>query len=64
MKNFAKLIKLTLIATTLVTMFSCSDDDTIVTPINNSIVGVTSRNSQFSTLVTALDKAGLVQTLD
>ncbi|NHN26850.1 fasciclin domain-containing protein [Flavobacterium jejuense] len=64
MKNFAKLIKLTLIATTFVTMFSCSDDDTVVTPVNNSIAAVTSRSPQFTTLVSALDKAGLVQTLD
>jgi uncharacterized surface protein with fasciclin (FAS1) repeats len=63
MKNFAKLIKLTLIATTFVTMFSCSDDDN-VEPINNSIAGVASRAPQFTTLVAALDKAGLVQTLD
>lgn len=63
MKNFAKLIKLTLIATTFVTMFSCSDDDN-VEPINNSIAGVASRAPQFTTLVTALNKAGLVQTLD
>ena len=64
MKNFAKLIKLTLIATTFVTMFSCSDDDTVVTPENNSIAAVASRAPQFTTLVSALDKAGLVQTLD
>ncbi len=64
MKNFAKLIKLTLIATTFVTMFSCSDDDTVVTPVNNSIAAVASRAPQFTTLVSALDKAGLVQTLD
>ena len=65
MKNFAKLIKLTLIATTFVTMFSCSDDDDpVVTPPNNSIAAVASRAPQFTSLVAALDKAGLVQTLD
>ncbi|WP_130733626.1 fasciclin domain-containing protein [Flavobacterium sp. J27] len=64
MKNFAKLIKLTLIATTFLTMFSCTDDDTVVTPVNNSIAAVASRSPQFTNLVAALDKAGLVQTLD
>lgn len=65
MKNFAKLIKLTLIATTFVTMFSCSDDDgPVVTPPNNSIAAVASRAPQFTSLVAALDKAGLAQTLD
>lgn len=63
MKNFAKLIKLTLIATLFVSLFSCSDDDTIE-PVNNSIAAVASRAPQFTTLVAALDRAGLVQTLD
>ena len=63
MKNFAKLIKLTLMATLFVSLFSCSDDDT-VEPVNNSIGAVASRAPQFSSLVAALDRAGLVQTLD
>lgn len=63
MKNFAKLIKLTLIAITFIMMFSCSDDD-IVTPVRNSISAITSKNPQFSTLIEALDKTGLTQTLD
>lgn len=63
MKNFAKLIKLTLMATLFVSLFSCSDDDT-VEPVNNSIAAIASRAPQFTTLVSALDKAGLVQTLD
>lgn len=64
MKNYAKLIKLTLIATLFVSMFSCSDDDDLIVPVNNSIAAVASRSPQFTTLVAALDKAGLVQTLD
>lgn len=63
MKNFAKLIKLTLMATLFVSLFSCSDDDTIE-PVNNSIAAVASRAPQFTTLVSALDRAGLVQILD
>ena len=64
MKKYAKLIKLTLIATLFVSMFSCSDDDTVEIPINYSVSAVASRAPQFTTLVAALDKAGLVQTLD
>lgn len=64
MKNFAKLIKLTLVATLFVSLFSCSDDDTTVEPVNNSIAAIASRAPQFTSLVTALDRAGLVQILD
>lgn len=66
MKNIAKLIKLTLFATITVTMFSCSnDDDTpIIIPENNSIAAIASRAPQFTTLVNALERANLVETLD
>lgn len=66
MKNIAKLIKLTLFATITVTMFSCSnDDDTpIIVPENNSIAAIASRAPQFTTLVSALERANLVETLD
>lgn len=65
MKNIAKLIKLTLIITTTVLMFSCSNDDDNSNPVivDNSIAGIASRTPEFSSLVAALDKAGLVQTL-
>jgi uncharacterized surface protein with fasciclin (FAS1) repeats len=63
MKNFAKLIKLTLLVATSTVMFSCSDDDN-VTPESNTIAAIASRNPNFTTLVAALDRAGLVQTLD
>jgi uncharacterized surface protein with fasciclin (FAS1) repeats len=66
MKNIAKLIKLTLIITTSVMMFSCSNDDddlVVATPVDNSIAGIASRTPEFSSLVAALAKADLVQTL-
>lgn len=64
MKNIAKLIKLTLFITTTVMMFSCSDDDNLnPTTEDNTIAGIASRTPEFSTLVTALSKADLVQTL-
>ena len=63
MKNFAKLIKLTLLVATSTVMFSCSDDDNVA-PESNTIAAIASRNPNFSTLVSALDRAGLVQTLD
>jgi len=63
MKNFAKLIKLTLLATTSTVMFSCSDDDN-VKPESNTISAIASRNPNLTTLVAALDRADLVQTLD
>lgn len=65
MKNYAKLIKLTLIVLTSTIMFSCSDDDDNATPAqNNSIAAIAAGNPNFSTLVAALDRADLVQTLD
>lgn len=65
MKNFAKLIKLTLIVVTSTVMFSCSsdDDNSTPTPQDNSIAGIASRTPEFSSLVAALTKADLVQTL-
>ena len=65
MKNIAKLIKLTLIITTSVIMFSCSNDDdnSVPVPQDNSIAGIASRTPEFSSLVAALAKADLVQTL-
>ena len=65
MKNIAKLIKLTLFVATSAMIFSCSndDDDAVVVQQDNSIAGIASRTPEFSSLVAALDKAGLVQTL-
>lgn len=61
MKNYAKLIKLTLIVVTSTVMFSCSDDDA---PQNNSIAGIASRTENLSILVDALERTDLVETLD
>lgn len=46
-------------------MFSCSNDDdnAAPTPVDNSIAGIASRTPEFSSLVAALAKADLVQTL-
>jgi len=64
MKNIAKLIKLTLFIATSVMIISCSDDDNPTpVPIDNSIAGIASRTPEFSSLVAALTKADLVQTL-
>lgn len=62
MKNYAKLIKLTLLVVSSTLMFSCSDDDS--TADNNSIADIASRNSNFSVLVDALGRANLASTLD
>lgn len=63
MKNIAKLIKLTLLVVTTSIMFSCTDDETGTTQ-SNTISAIASKTSDFSILVSALDRAGLVQTLD
>ena len=63
MKNYAKLIKLTLIVVTTTIMFSCSDDDG-TTYNNNSIVAIASETSNLSILVDALERTDLVETLD
>ncbi|WP_291138650.1 fasciclin domain-containing protein [Flavobacterium sp. UBA7663] len=62
MKNYAKLIKLTLLVVSSTLMFSCSDDDS--TPQNNSITDIASGNPNLSILVDALSRADLAETLD
>jgi uncharacterized surface protein with fasciclin (FAS1) repeats len=58
MKNYAKLIKLTLIVVTSTIMFSCSDDDSSNND-GNTIAAVASQNSNLSILVDALERADL-----
>ena len=58
MKNYAKLIKLTLIVVTSTIMFSCSDDDSSSND-SNTIAAVASQNSNLSILVDALERADL-----
>ena len=62
MKNYAKLIKLTLLVVSSTIMFSCSDDDSPTQ--NNSITDIASGNPNFSILVDALSRADLAETLD
>lgn len=62
MKNYAKLIKLTLLVVSSTLMFSCSDDDSPTQ--NNSITDIASGNPNFSILVAALNRADLAETLD
>lgn len=62
MKNYAKLIKLTLLVVSSTLMFSCSDDDSPTQ--NNSITDIASGNPNFSILVDALTRADLAETLD
>ncbi|MFD2892919.1 fasciclin domain-containing protein [Flavobacterium chuncheonense] len=64
MKFNAKLMKLMLWMVIPFTLLSCSDDDTINVPENNSITAIASRTPQFSILVDALVKAGLAETLN
>jgi uncharacterized surface protein with fasciclin (FAS1) repeats len=64
MKINAKLMKLMLWMVIPFTLLSCSDDDTINVPENNSITAIASRTPQFSILVDALVKAGLAETLN
>ncbi len=62
MKNYAKLIKLTLLVVSSTLMFSCSDDDS--SQQNKSITDIASGNPNFSILVDALTRANLAETLD
>lgn len=64
MNYFAKLMKLSLLTTISIFMFSCSDDETDVLPQNNSITSIASSVPEFSILTEALVKTGLDQTLD
>lgn len=62
MKNYAKLIKLTLLVITSTLMFSCSEDDSTIQ--NGSLSEFFSKNPEFTNLYAALEKAELVETLN
>ena len=62
MKNYAKLIKLTLLIITSTLMFSCSEDDSTIE--NGSLSEFFSKNPEFTNLYAALEKAELVETLN
>lgn len=60
-----KLTSILLMLFLSIAISSCSDDDETTIPVvGNSITDIASRNSDFSILVSALDRAGLVTTLD
>ena len=62
MKNYAKLIKLTLLVVTSTLMFSCSDDDS--TTQDRTITEFISKNPTLTNLYAALEKAELSETLN
>jgi len=62
MKNFAKLIKLTLLVVSSTLMFSCSEDDSLNQ--DRTLSEFFSRNPEFTNLYAALEKAELVETLN
>ncbi len=62
MKNFAKLIKLTLLVVSSTLMFSCSEDDS--SNQDRTLSEFFSRNPEFTNLYAALEKADLVETLN
>ncbi len=64
MKIISNLKKIFLLCFITAAIVSCNNDDSIAPqPINNSIAGIASRDPQFSILVEALSRAGLVNTL-
>ena len=62
MKNYAKLIKLTLLVVSSTIMFSCSDDDS--TTQDRTITEIISKNPTLTNLYAALEKAELSETLN
>lgn len=61
MDNLIKIKRLVLLFVTPFLLFSCDDNDNSTT--DTSIAGIASRNSDLSSLVTALTKTGLTTTL-
>jgi uncharacterized surface protein with fasciclin (FAS1) repeats len=65
MKKFLRTICAGAFAMASFTLISCSDDDTTETPTPQpTIVGIATSNANFSTLVAAVQRAGLVETLN
>lgn len=59
-----KLRHLAIAAVLFLGLTSCSDDEETIIPVeDNSIAGIASRNSNLTTLVSALNRAGLTATL-
>ena len=64
MKIISNLKKFFLLCFITTAIISCNNDDTVSPqPIDNSIAGIASRDPQFTVLVSALTRAGLVNTL-
>lgn len=64
MKTNIKFLLVALVAFSAFSITSCSEDDPAPTPVvDNTIAGVASRNSNLTSLVAALNRAGLVSTL-
>lgn len=66
MKNVTKFLKVIVLGALAVSLSNCDDnDDNVVIPTTaNTIAKIASSNDDFSTLVTALNKVGLTQTLN
>ena len=64
MKIISNLKKFFLLCFLTTAIISCNNDDSVSPqPIDNSIAGIASRDPQFTVLVSALTRAGLVNTL-
>lgn len=64
MKNLFKMKKIALLMILAIVGLSCNnDDDPVVTPVDNTITGIASRNADLSILVAALVKTDLAATL-
>ncbi len=63
MKTNMKFILVAIIAFTSFVSTSCSSDDDEAPAVDNTITGVASRNSDLTSLVAALNRAGLASTL-
>jgi len=65
MKKVSKFLKVIVLGVLPFLVSNCDDnDDNVVLPTANSIAKIASSDSNFSTLVTALNKVGLTQTLN
>ena len=64
MKVLSKLKNSLVCIAMLTFMVACNNDDEKSQPTSNSIAAIASKNSDFSTLVTALNRTGLTATLN
>jgi len=65
MKKVSKFLKVIVLGALPFLVSNCDDnDDNVVLPTTKTIAGIASSSNDFSTLVTALNKVGLTQTLN